>query len=78
MDKIILIRKLMKVKDIMEGVEDKEIVTLNRATKEKGIATFLREPGKMKVYEGKDDGSEDKILTYDEFLEKYDYDIRNA
>lgn len=53
-----------------EHPEDYYMEILNKETGQKGCATITKDK-KVAVFEGKDDRSEDKILSQKEFREKY-------
>lgn len=68
---------LEKVKRFLENfVEDKSnyyMIVVNKVTKQEGCATITKDK-KIAVFEGKADGSEDKIYNQKEFKEKYRID----
>ena len=60
------------------GMERKigiDITTKNIKTGWDGCASFIREDNKIKVFEGNGDGSDDKEMTYEEFINNYKYQI---
>lgn len=65
---------LEKVKKFLENfsenTSDYYMVVINKETNKEGCA-IIRKDKKIIVFEGKNDGSEDKILSQKEFKEKY-------
>lgn len=65
---------LEKVKKFLENfaenTSDYYMVVINKETNKEGCA-IIRKDKKIVVFEGKNDGSEDKILSQKEFKEKY-------
>lgn len=74
------LERLLEIKEWMQqNNQDEEycIETKNRETNWQGEATFTtRGPARIMVFEGNGDGSDDATYTYEEFVEKYDFDIR--
>lgn len=70
---------LMAIKKVIE-LDDSDryyIWTCNRSTNYEGCASFYTNgENKIKVYEGSGDGSEDKSMSYDEFIENYYFVLR--
>ena len=72
------LRKLMAMKEIIELEDDREyyIVTTNKKTHEEGALNFYTNgEKKVKVYEGNGDGSDDKVMSYEEFIKNYSFMI---
>ena len=68
-DKLKTMDKLIRLEDDLEY----EIKTANRITGEEGVASLIKAIDKVKVYEGNPDGSDDKIMTYKEFVNNYQF-----
>ena len=47
------------------------IETINKKTKQEGIAVLLKNNLEVKVYEGAPDGSDDRIYSLEEFNKNY-------
>lgn len=67
------LKTLIETRDILKNYEEFQIFTHNKNTGEDGVATFYLDNKTIKVFEGKEDGSEDKEMDYKTFLENYDY-----
>lgn len=74
------IKESKKIKDILSYDEDDSltIMTHNLKTNEEGFASFLNTDKGVRVYEGKEDGSEDKNMSYEKFLKNYSYKIERT
>lgn len=69
-------KELERIKKIfINNSDDYEIHTINKETKQQGVATFYLKEDIIKVFEGASDGSDDKEYTYQEFLDKYDFKL---
>ena len=66
---------LLKIKKILFESDNVTIVTTNKKTNVEGSAAFLNKQDMIRVYEGAEDGSDDKDLTLDEFLENYYFEL---
>lgn len=69
--------RLMEIKKILEQNRDLYYIeTVNRETGWVGCASFYTN-GEAKIYvnEGDGSGKDDAGYTYEEFLQKYDYDL---
>lgn len=64
------------LKNFVERKEDYYMVVTNKETNEEGCA-IIRDDKKIAVFEGKNDGSDDKIFNQKEFKEKYRIDALN-
>ena len=49
------------------------LYTINKQNKMEGMASFCLDYETIAVFEGKDDGSDDKELSYEKFIENYDF-----
>lgn len=49
------------------------LYTINKQNKMEGMASFCLDYETIAVFEGKDDGSEDKEMSYEKFIENYDF-----
>lgn len=70
------LRKLMAMKEVIELEDDREyyISTSNKKTREEGTINFFTNgEKKVKVYEGDPDGSDDKEMSYEEFIKNYSF-----
>ena len=70
------LRKLMAMKEIIELEDDREyyISTANKKTHQEGTINFYTNgERKVKVYEGNGDGSDDKEMSYEEFIKNYSF-----
>ena len=71
------IEELLKIKSILKYNDNLYIETTNKEKKCKGCATFYTNgEQKIMVYEGNSDGSDDAGYTYEEFVQKYDYEVK--
>lgn len=69
-DKLMAMDKIKRLEDNIEYT----ITTANRKTGEEGEATLLRNgEKKIKVFEGNPDGSDDKVMSYKEFVNNYQF-----
>ena len=69
-DKLMAMDKIIRLEDNIEYT----ITTANRKTGEEGEATLLRNgEKKIKVFEGNPDGSDDKVMSYKEFVNNYQF-----
>ena len=69
--------ELMKIKKMIQEDELLVIETKNLNTGWIGCASFLTNgEDKIKVFEGSGDGSDDKVLTFGEFLSNYSFKIK--
>ena len=69
-DKLMAMDKIIRLEDNLEYT----ITTANRKTGEEGEATLLRNgEKKIKVFEGNPDGSDDKVMSYKEFVNNYQF-----
>lgn len=71
------LEKLLELREIIKSApEDSDlyIETVNKITGGVGCVNFTND-GKVKVYEGADDGSDDKVISYDEFLQNYEFQL---
>ncbi len=48
-----------------------ELFTYNEKTKQKGVASFCNDGKTIKVFEGNSDGSDDKVMDYETFVNNY-------
>lgn len=55
-----------------------EIAIVNRVTAGEGVATFIPGLDEIKVYEGNGDGSDDACYSFEQFVIKYQFEIRKA
>lgn len=71
-----LLKKLEAIKTLIETDEDDRyyITTTNPRTGWEGTANFLNDGKRIRVYEGNGDGSDDKDMTYEEFVRDYQFD----
>lgn len=49
------------------------LYTINKQNKMEGMASFCLDYETIAVFEGKGDGSEDKEMSYEKFIENYDF-----
>lgn len=69
-------KMLMAMKKVIELDDMYYIATINKTTKWEGVASFhTNGEEKIKVFEGSDDGSTDVSVTYDEFLNNYQFGL---
>ena len=68
-------KKLMNIKKQINKNDKLVLYTYNVSTGTYGVANFCGDNKHVKVYEGKSDGSNDKIITYDEFIRNYRFKI---
>ena len=67
---------LAELKNLIYGIENLTICTKNKETNSEGCALFLNVNGKIKVFEGNGDGSDDKEMLFKNFLRDYTYEIK--
>lgn len=58
------------IKNFAEDKSDYYMIVTNKETKQEGCAIITKDK-KIAVFEGKDDGSDDKVYSQKEFKEKY-------
>lgn len=58
------------IKNFVEDKSDYYMIVTNKETKQEGCAIITKDK-KIAVFEGKDDGSDDKVYSQKEFKEKY-------
>ena len=51
------------------------LFTYNKETGNTGVAVFIQNENKVKVFEGNPDGSDDIIMSYEEFINNYKYKV---
>ena len=68
---------LKKAKKQIEKDENLFLHTYNQSTGYNGVASFIPNENKVKVFEGNPDGSDDIIMGYDEFINNYKYEVAN-
>lgn len=69
-----LLKKLEAIKTLIE-TDDRYYMTItNNKTLEEGAANFLNDGKRIRVYEGNGDGSDDHDMSYEEFIEGYQFD----
>lgn len=71
-------KELMRLKEIISNdkLDTYFIQTNNRKTLWVGCASFTRD-NRIKVFEGRGNGEDDKVMSYDEFLMNYDFELVN-
>ena len=68
---------LLKLKDLLKSDELLYIETRNKETGWIGCASFhTNGEDKIIVFEGDSSGSDDASYTYNDFLKKYDYELK--
>ena len=68
---------LMNYKKIIQDDDLIYIETKNKNNSWIGCASFLTNgEDKIKVFEGSGDGSDDKVLSFSEFLNNYSFEIK--
>lgn len=68
--------ELLIIKSILNKNPDLYIATKNKETGWEGCASFYRNQNVIKVYEGDGSGKDDKEYNYQEFLNKYSYEVK--
>ena len=63
------------IKEFLQNNEEYYLQTKNKKTKRIGAAAFTKD-GKIKVFEGAGDGSDDKKMSYAEFKKNYNFEIK--
>lgn len=53
------------------------LFTYNIKTGGTGVASFCNDCKHIMVFEGKEDGSDDKYMNYDEFIKNYKFELSN-
>ena len=66
---------LKKAKKQIEKDENLFLHTYNQSTGYNGVASFIPNENKVKVFEGDPNGFDDKIISYDDFLNNYKFAI---
>lgn len=67
---------LEAMRKMIELDENYHIETVNKRTNHEGTATILNDGETIRVFEGSEDGSDDKNITTTEFINNYDFIIR--
>lgn len=68
--------ELVQIKNLMDhdGKDGRLMLySINKKNKMEGMASFYLDCETIKVYEGKGDGSDDKDMSYEKFIENYDF-----
>ena len=71
------LEELEKSKKQLDDNDTLSLFTYNKETGNTGVASFIRNENKVKVFEGNPDGSDDIIMGYDEFINNYKYEVAN-
>lgn len=69
------IKELKKIKEILYEDDNYMLSTHNNKTNQDGVALFHKNENIIKVFEGNDDGSDDKEMDYNSFLYDYSYKV---
>lgn len=69
--------ELLRIKDIIDHDDTKIIVTKSKSTNLEVCAAFNLDGKKLTIYEGAEDGSDDKELNIIEFLFNYEFKLGN-
>lgn len=65
------LKELEKAKILLNTLGDEfELFTYNKKTEIQGVAFFCNDGG-IKVFEGNGDGSDDKVMDYETFINNY-------
>lgn len=69
------LKELEIAKNIIRGDESEQmqLFTHNNKTGTDGVATFCLDDKTIKVFEGNGDGSDDKEMDYETFVENYNF-----
>ena len=67
--------ELEKAKKQLNDNETLSLFIYNKETGNTGVASFIQNENKVKVFEGKPDGSDDMVMSYDEFINNYKYKV---
>ena len=70
-------KELEKAKKQLKDNDTLSLFTYNKETGSTGVASFIQNENKVKVFEGNPDGSDDIIMDYDEFVNNYKYEVAN-
>ncbi len=65
--------ELIKAKKQLEENGALELYTYNKNTGGVGVASFVSNKKEIMVFEGNPDGSDDTIMSYDEFINNYKF-----
>ena len=71
------LEELEKAKKQLKDNDTLSLFTYNKETGNTGVASFIQNENKVKVFEGNPDGSDDIIMGYDEFINNYKYEVAN-
>lgn len=69
--------KKIKINLAKDSNENLSLFTYNKNTGNKGVASFSIHENKIIVFEGNPDGSDDTEMTYEEFIDNYQYAVAN-
>lgn len=68
---------LLKIKEKMQNNENLVLCTKNKNNDTEGVALLWTNSQNMiSVFEGREDGSEDKEFSFEEFLLNYSYELK--
>lgn len=67
----------MEAKKHIDSNDSLSLFTYNINTGEKGVASFYTNGKKLKVFEGNEDGSDDKEMNYNDFVNNYNFIVAN-
>ena len=72
------LKELEKIKDILQKDDliEYELVTFRNDDGLVGCALFYNDNKTIKIYEGNPDGSDDKEMDYETFINNYTYELK--
>jgi len=66
-------KDLREMKKMIQEDDTYWMETTNKETGWIGYGAFIKFMDKIKVFEGNGEGTDDKVYTYEEFIQKYEY-----
>ncbi len=69
------LKELEKARKRLDDNDNLLLFTYNNKTKNTGVASFILNKNKVKVFEGNSDGSDDTIMDYDKFINNYKFKV---
>lgn len=69
--------ELEKAKDLIQNNDTLSLFTYNKNNENIGVASFINGENKVKVFEGNSDGSDDMVMSYEDFIKNYKFKVSN-
>lgn len=67
------LKKLKEMKEFLLSADDFVLNTHNLEIGTNGVASFCNDNKTIKVFEGNEDGSDDREIDYETFIKEYEY-----